>query len=174
MSNPSLDRRSVRELVGSIIERYGSKPTALIMILQDIQEHYRYLPEATLREVATKMNISPARVFEIATFYKTFSLTPKGRNHICVCAGTACHIRQAGVIVDCLERELGISTGETTGDHEFSIETVNCLGACALGPMVTVNGKYQGTMTAAKVTKMLQTLRTPEHETEQPVAEGVA
>ncbi len=141
--------------IEEIVGEYGAKPTALIMILQDIQKHYRYLPEEALRAVAKSMKLPLAQIYGVATFYRAFTLKPTGKNHICVCTGTACHVRQAVVIVDKLERDLGISAGETTANGEVSLETVNCLGACALGPLVTANGVYYGNMTVNKVEKML-------------------
>jgi NADH:ubiquinone oxidoreductase subunit E len=141
--------------IEEIVAEYGAKSTALIMILQDVQKHYRYLPEEALRAVAKTMKLPLAQIYGVATFYRSFTLKPTGRNHICVCTGTACHVRQAVVIVDKLERDLGITAGETTADGEVSLETVNCLGACALGPLATANGIYYGNMTVAKVDKML-------------------
>jgi NADH-quinone oxidoreductase subunit E len=151
-TEPKYDLQSkIDEIVGE----YGAKPTALIMILQDVQKHYRYLPEDALRAVAKSMKLPLAQIYGVATFYRAFTLKPTGKNHICVCTGTACHVRQAVVIVDKLERDLGISAGETTANGEVSLETVNCLGACALGPLVTANGIYYGNMTVNKVEKML-------------------
>jgi len=151
-TEPKYDLQSkIDEIVGE----YGAKPTALIMILQDVQKHYRYLPEDALRAVAKSMKLPLAQIYGVATFYRAFTLKPTGKNHICVCTGTACHVRQAVVIVDKLERDLGISAGETTANGEVSLETVNCLGACALGPLVTANGIYYGNMTVNKVDKML-------------------
>lgn len=145
--------------ITSIVDKYEARPTALIMALQDIQKHYRYLPETALRLVAQKMNLPIAQIYGVATFYKSFSLTPKGKHHICVCTGTACHVRQAPVIIDNLQRTLGISAGETTKDGEISFETVNCLGACALGPLVTVDEDYHGNMTVVKMSKLINELR---------------
>ena len=151
-TEPKYDLQSkIEEIVGE----YGAKPTALIMILQDVQKHYRYLPEDALRAVAKSMKLPLAQIYGVATFYRAFTLKPIGKNHICVCTGTACHVRQAVVIVDKLERDLGISAGETTANGEVSLETVNCLGACALGPLVTANGIYYGNMTVNKVEKMM-------------------
>jgi NADH:ubiquinone oxidoreductase subunit E len=149
----------VEEVITEIVNQYGAKPSALIMILQDVQKHFRYLPEDVLKVVSKKMRLPMAQIYGVATFYRTFSLKPKGRNHICVCTGTACHVRQAIVIVDKLERDLGIRSGETTPDGEISLESVNCLGACALGPLVTANELYYGNMTVAKVDKMLGEIR---------------
>ena len=148
-----LDRSITR-----IVDSYQAKPTALIMILQDVQKHFRYLPREALELVAARMDLPLAQIYGVATFYKAFSLKPKGRNHVCVCTGTACHVRQAPVIMDKLERELGIKAGETSEDQAFSLETVNCLGACALGPLVTANDEYHGAMTGPKVDRLLRKL----------------
>jgi len=148
--------------IDEIVDKYQAKPNALIMILQDVQRHYRYLPRDALKSVAEKMNLPLARIYGVATYYRSFSLKPKGKNHICVCTGTACHVRQAVVIVDKLQRELGIKPGDTTPDMEFSLETVNCLGACALGPLVTANDVYYGNMTVSRVDRMLDRLRSKE------------
>lgn len=145
--------------ITAIVKEYGAKPSALIMILQDIQKQYRYLPKDAMQMVAKKMRLPLAQIYGVATFYRSFSLEPKGKNHICVCTGTACHVRQANVIVDKLERDLGIKSGETSKDQQYSLERVNCLGACALGPLVTANDVYYGNMTVAKVDKMLADVR---------------
>lgn len=159
MSTTVHDNYDVMQAIQKIVDKYKAKPTALIMIMQDIQKHYHYLPEEALQAVSLKMKLPMAQIYGVATFYRSFSLTPKGKNHICVCTGTACHVRQAPVIVDKLERELGIKAGNTTANLEFSLETVNCLGACALGPLVTANEEYYGNMTVSKVDKMLNELR---------------
>jgi NADH-quinone oxidoreductase subunit E len=145
--------------VTAVVNRYGAKPSALIMVLQDIQKHYHYLPVEALKFVADKMSLPIAQIYGVATFYKAFSLKPKGKHHICVCTGTACHVRQAGVIVDNMERSLGIPAGQTTPDGELSFETVNCVGACALGPLVTVDEEYYGNMTVTKMNDLLSQLR---------------
>ena len=149
----------LEEQINNIVDRYSAKPTALIMALQDIQKHYHYLPVEALRAVAKKMNLPIAQIYGVATFYKSFSLEPKGKNHICVCTGTACHVRQASVIVENLGLNLGIKAGETTSNGEISFETVNCLGACALGPLVTVNDQYHGNMTVTKLNKLVAVLK---------------
>ena len=160
-------------VIETIVKQYGAKPTALIMILQDVQKHYRYLPVDALNVVAAEMGLPRAQIYGVATFYRSFSLKPKGKHHICVCTGTACHVRQADVIVDKIQRDLGIKPGETTTDKEFSLETVNCLGACALGPLVTANEVYYGNMTVSKVDKMMNRLRGKE-TTEETEAEEAA
>jgi NADH:ubiquinone oxidoreductase subunit E len=158
--------------IHAIVQRYQARPTALIMVLQDIQKHYRYLPEGALRLVAKKMNLPLAQIYSVATFYKAFSLTPKGKHHICVCTGTACHVRQANVIVDNLGRSLNLKPGETTPDGNISFETVNCLGACALGPLVTVDEHYHGNMTVTKMNELLDELRTGKAATQKTEEEA--
>jgi len=152
------EKYDLEQAIHDIVDQYQAKPTALIMVLQDIQKHYRYLPKEALKLVALKMRLPIAQIYGVATFYRAFSLKPKGKNHICVCTGTACHVRQADVIVNKLETKLGIRAGETSKDLDFSLETVNCLGACALGPLVTANDVYFGNMTATKVDRMIDKL----------------
>jgi NADH-quinone oxidoreductase subunit E len=159
MSITAENHYDVAEAMTEIIDRYQAKPTALIMVLQDIQRHYRYLPKAALELVAQKLDLPIAQIYGVATFFRAFSLKPKGKHHICVCTGTACHVRQANVIVDKFERDLGIGPGGTTPDQQFSLETVNCLGACALGPLVTVDDSFHGNMTVSKVDRILGALR---------------
>lgn len=154
----------VSSVIRTVVDRYQAQPAALIMVLQDIQRHFRYLPEEALEHVALQMRLPLAQVFGVATFYRAFSLEPKGRHHICVCTGTACHVRQARVVIDKLETALAIHPGETTGDMEFSLETVNCLGACALGPLVTVDEEFHGNMTSVKVDKLLESLKSVDSE----------
>jgi NADH:ubiquinone oxidoreductase subunit E len=158
--------------ITEIVKQYGAKPSALIMILQDIQKHYRYLPKDAMVAVSKKMRLPLAQIYGVATFYRSFSLTPKGRNHICVCTGTACHVRQSVVILEHLERRIGIAAGETTPDLEYSLERVNCLGACALGPLVTANEQYYGNMTVAKADRMLAEVKGKKEQPE-PAGEPV-
>lgn len=158
-----LSQYDIQQAIDGIIQSYGAKPQALIMVLQDIQKHYRYLPMDALKMVATKMNLPIAQIYGVATFYKAFSLEPKGKHHVCVCTGTACHVRQAKVIVDNLELMLGIKARETTKDGEISFETVNCLGACALGPLVTIDDVYYGNMNVAKLGKVIDEVKGIKH-----------
>lgn len=120
----------------------------LIPVLQEVQEHYNYLPEDALREIATQLDVPLRDVYGVATFYRSFSLTPKGRHILTVCLGTACHVRGGARIVEAISRELCIEAGETTADLEFTLETVNCLGCCAIGPILVVDGEYYGEMTS--------------------------
>ena len=131
----------------------------LLSVLQDIQAKYGYLPEEKLIETAETLEIPLIDVYGVATFYKSFSLTPKGRHQVKACLGTACHVRGANRTVKEIERKLGIKPGDTSEDGEFSLETVMCLGCCAIGPVVVVDGKYYGQVTTAKVESILRTIR---------------
>ena len=139
-----------------IFERHELFSESLIAVLQDIQEHYHYLSEENIQEVAEKLHIPVSQAYSVATFYNAFSLKPKGEYIIQVCMGTACHVRGAPLIVEELERQLGIKRGDTTEDGKFSLETVNCVGACALGPVMTINGEYHGHLNPSKVKKILK------------------
>lgn len=142
--------------VDTISDNYNCEKGFLISILQDIQTKYNYLPKDALIRVSEKLEIPEIQVYSVATFFKAFALEPKGKNIVKVCLGTACHVRNAQSILDKIERELGIKPGETTDDMMFSLETVNCLGACALGPIAVVNDEYHGQMNSKKVDKMLK------------------
>jgi len=131
----------------------------LLSVLQDIQTRYGYLPEEKLIETAKTLDMPLIDVYGVATFYKSFSLTPRGRHQVKVCLGTACHVRGASRIADEIERKLGIRPGETSEDGEFSLETVMCLGCCAIGPVVVIDGKYYGQMMLTKLESILRTIR---------------
>lgn len=141
--------------VDEIVNRYNSKRESLIEVLQDISSEHNYLPERCLRRVAEKLNVPLGEVFAAATFYKAFSLKPRGKHLIHVCVGTACHVRGVSQILSRIERKLSIKAGQTSRDLMFTLETVNCLGACALGPIVVVDGEYHGQMTQGKVDRLL-------------------
>jgi NADH-quinone oxidoreductase subunit E len=133
-----IDIREINRIIDQHIRHAG----ALITILQSVQEKYSYLPRAALEQVSKRLQVPTSRVFHVATFYKAFSLNPKGKHLSTVCLGTACHVRGAKKIASEFERQLNIKAGETTEDKEFTLETVNCVGACALGPVVVVDEKY--------------------------------
>ena len=143
------------ETIASIVERHGFHEHELISILQEIQRTHNWLPPEDLKAVIRLLGVPASRVYAIATFYKAFSLKPRGKYVCQVCLGTACHVRGGLRVKEAAERDLKIAAGETTGDKKFTLEAVNCLGACALGPVVVVNGDYHGQMNSRKVTTML-------------------
>lgn len=142
--------------VNRIIKKYNNEKSQLISILQDIQQEYGYLQEDVLSYVSKSMSIPYKQVYGVATFFKAFSLTPRGKHKICCCVGTACHVRGAEKIVDEFKRKLKIKEGETTPDKKFTLDVVNCVGACALGPVVIVDNKYYGGMSTKKISSILK------------------
>jgi len=132
---------------------------SLISILEEIQTQYRYLPQDAMILVSERLGVSLSQVYSVATFYHAFSLERRGRHEICVCMGTACHVRGARRVLSRLEESLGIKPGETTSDWNYSLDTVYCLGACALGPIVVVDGEYSGEMCVRKVDELLARVR---------------
>ena len=148
--------KSEYEAVEAIINKYNSNHDSVISILQDIQAEYHYLPETALRLVAKHLELPLIQVYGVATFFKAFSLKPRGEHLIKLCVGTACHVRGAQSALDEVKRQLGIEAGETTEDMMFTLETVNCLGACALGPIMVVDDEYYGEMSPGKVRAILK------------------
>jgi NADH-quinone oxidoreductase subunit E len=142
--------------IGVILDRYNRDTGLLVSILQDVQERYRYLPQHALEHVAAEMKLPMAQVYAVATFFKAFSLKPRGETVYQVCMGTACHVRGASLILDKLERDLGIRNGETAADLSATLESVNCVGACALGPVVVINDEVAGHISLAKVDTLLR------------------
>ena len=145
--------------IDTIIERYQGKESAILAILQDIQAKEKYLPKEALEHVGQRLSIPVNKIYRIATFYRAFSLQPRGRHEIHVCLGTACHVRGAQRIVDQLSMELKVRVGETTPDRNFTLETVNCLGVCASGPIMAIDGEYFGGMSPGKVAGTLKKFR---------------
>jgi NADH-quinone oxidoreductase subunit E len=145
--------------IDSILERYGRKESAILAILQDVQAKEKYLPREAMEYIGEKLHIPINKIYRIATFYRAFSLTPRGRHEVCVCMGTACHVRGAQRVVDQVNLELKIRPGETTKDRNFTLETVNCLGVCAAGPVVAIDGNYFGKMSPGKVEGILKKFR---------------
>jgi NADH-quinone oxidoreductase subunit E len=141
--------------VADIVKKYDGDKGQLVSILQDIQTEHHYLPKEALDEVVSLMNIPASQVYSVATFFKAFSLTPRGRHVIKVCLGTACHVRGAAKVVEKMEIDLAIKRTETTPDLRYTLETVNCVGCCALGPMVMIDEKYHGQITSDKVSPLL-------------------
>ncbi len=138
------------------IQKYSSEKKALISILQDIQEEYNYLPQEVLRIVSKSLDIPLIDIIGVATFYRAFSLEPRGKHLITVCLGTACHVRGGPKILEEFERKLNIEAGETSKDGQYSLETVACLGCCAIGPVVVVDGNYHAQITIRKVGSILK------------------
>jgi NADH-quinone oxidoreductase subunit E len=153
--------------IESIINKYNCEKSSLISILLDVQAEYNYLPREALLYVAKRLGIPLIQVYSIATFYKAFSLTPRGRHLLTVCLGTACHVRGAIGVLEEIERKLGIKSGETTEDNEFSLETVNCLGSCALGPIIVVDRGYHGRMTPSRVKTLLEGIKSDKNENKE-------
>jgi NADH-quinone oxidoreductase subunit E len=142
--------------VDPIIDKYNAQQGSLISILQDIQEEYRYLPRDVLEHTAMRLGIPRTQVFGVATFFKALSLKPRGRQLIHVCMGTACHVRGSQNVLEEVERRLAVKAGDTTPDGEYTLETVNCVGACAMGPVVIKDKKYISHMSPSKVVGLLK------------------
>jgi NADH-quinone oxidoreductase subunit E len=147
---------SYTEKVDSLIDSYAGNKEQLISLLQDIQAEFNYIPQDVLIKISQKLDIPLSQVFSVATFFRAFSLKPRGRHLVTVCLGTACHVRGGQRLVDKMERDYGIKPGETTEDERFTLETVNCLGCCALGPVAVVDGKYESQMTPDKFDRVLR------------------
>ena len=148
--------KRLEEKVESILDNYQRDKGMLVSILQDIQAEYNYLPEEVLVEVSQSLGTPLSQVYSVATFFKAFSLEPRGRYLINVCLGTACHVRGAVKVLEAIERELDIKAGGTTKDLKFTLERVNCVGCCALGPVVIIDGEYYGQMKINKVKVLLE------------------
>jgi NADH-quinone oxidoreductase subunit E len=142
--------------IEQIIEKHQGRADSLIQILLELQSENRWLTKETLAKVSEKLEVPLSRIQHVATFYKAFSLVPKGRHEIHICLGTACHVRGAPRLLDTVQDLLGIKPGETDSDLKFSLETVNCLGCCALGPVMEVDGKYHGKMVPARAAEVLK------------------
>ena len=142
--------------VDGIIDKYQEKRTALISILHDIQDQYHHLPEEALRKVASRLQMDLNDIYGVATFYKSFSLIPKGKHSVTLCLGTACHVRGGPKILREMKKLLNIDPGQTTEDRQFSLNVVNCLGVCAIGPVMFVDGKFYGEMNPVKARKLIE------------------
>jgi NADH:ubiquinone oxidoreductase subunit E len=144
------------EYLAGVLQLNEYDPENIIMILQDITARYNYLPEVALSYVAKNLNMPISHIFSVATFYKAFSLTPRGKYIINVCTGTACHVRGAEKIKETIEERLHIHEGETTEDFLFTLDTVRCLGCCALGPVIRVNEKSHGGLDRKKTANLIE------------------
>jgi NADH-quinone oxidoreductase subunit E len=147
-----------------ILEGRRSQPNQLIEVLQDIQERYGHIPEEAMRAISKELGVPALEVYRVASFYKSFSLKPRGKNVITMCTGTACHVRGAKLLLNQAVGQLGVQPGEVTPDGLFTIEHVNCLGACALGPVVTENGDCHHHMSPGKLRKLIKSLCAEETE----------
>ena len=151
----TMEAEQLRDKVGSILDKYQHNKSMLVSILQDTQAVLGYLPREALVEVSAGLEIPLSRVYSVATFFRAFNLKPRGRHTVEVCLGTACHVRGAAGILGEIEREEGIKPGDTSEDLRFSLKTTNCVGACALGPVAIVDGKYEGKIEIDKVRQLL-------------------
>mgnify|MGYP005831406411 FL=1 len=141
----------VEAKVSEILEKYARDESSLIAMLQDLQEEYSYLPRQALEQISREMDVPLSRILSLATFFRAFSLKPKGKHPIHVCLGTACHVRGAQLVLEKFERELGIKSGETSEDMLFSLDAVRCLGCCGLAPVVMVGEEVHGKVSQTKV-----------------------
>ena len=144
------------ERIDQIIEPYQGAPDLLIQVLLAIQSECNWLPEAALRKTSESLRVPMSRILHIATFYKAFSLVPKGRHKVHICTGTACHVRGAPRILNTVQELTGIGAGETDLELKFSVETVNCIGCCALGPVIDVDGKIHGNVSTGDTEDILE------------------
>jgi len=142
--------------IDQIIDKHHAEASSLIQVMLEIQSENNWLPKETLDRVSERLDVPLARILHIATFYKAFSLVPKGRHGIHICVGTACHVRGASRILDTVQDQTGIKPGETDLDLKFSLEVVNCLGCCALGPVLEIDGKTHGKMTPGETSDVLK------------------
>jgi NADH:ubiquinone oxidoreductase subunit E len=156
--------KAVHETLDEILDARPSEPRYLVEVLQDIQQAEGYLPQEAMCTVSQRLSVPLIEVYRAANFYKAFSLQPRGKHVVTVCMGTACHVRGAIRMLDEVAGQLGIEPGETTNDGLFTVESVNCLGACALGPVVVLDGVYHHHMTPGKLRKLIQSLRDAEQE----------
>lgn len=146
------------QALDTILEGRRSQPNQLIEVLQDVQQSYGYISREAIESVSQGLGVPLIEVYRVASFYKAFKLKPSGKHVLTMCAGTACHVRGSGLLLDHATSQLGVKPGEVTPDGLFSVEHVNCLGACALGPIVAENGSYHHHMTPAKLRKLIETL----------------
>lgn len=143
------------EQIDKIINKYANEKGVLIQLLLDIQRELNWIPKEAIVRINQRLKIPVSEIYRVASFYTALSLKPRGRHLVRVCSGTACYVRGGPRILDCVERALGIKPSETTADKKFSLETVNCLGCCALGPVVEIDGQYHGKLNSANVAQLL-------------------
>ena len=155
LAEDTLTKDDVKDKLNEIFSRYSGKKEELIPILQETQEQFRYLPAATMREIAKFLRIPESTVYGVSTFYAQFKMTPLGRKIVRICRGTACHVRGGTKILEETEKQLGIKAGETTDDLEWTLETIACFGSCALAPVMVIDKDVYGRMTTSKVKGIL-------------------
>ncbi|MDY6973319.1 MAG: NAD(P)H-dependent oxidoreductase subunit E [Thermodesulfobacteriota bacterium] len=144
--------------IASLLEGHRSQPHQLIEALQDVQNHYGYVSEDSMRAISSELGVPLMEVYSVASFYKAFALKPRGKNVVTICTGTACHVRGAKMLLNQAVGQIGVEPGETSKDGLFTIEHVNCLGACALGPIVTENGSTHHHMGPGKLRRLIKSL----------------
>ncbi|MBN1176478.1 MAG: NADH-quinone oxidoreductase subunit NuoE [Dehalococcoidales bacterium] len=155
MASDTLTKADVQDKLKVIFSHYNGDKQELIPILQETQANFRYLPAAAMREIAGFLHMPESTIFGVSTFYAQFKLTPLGKKIIRVCRGTACHVRGAAKVLAEIEKQLGVKAGETTEDLEYTLETVACIGACALAPTMTIESETYGKMSTKKVAEVL-------------------
>jgi NADH-quinone oxidoreductase subunit E len=154
-----LTSRQLKAKIDKVVKKYNNDSSMLVSILQDTQTEIGYLPKEALIDLHIILDVPLSQVYSVATFFKAFSLIPRGRHQISVCTGTACHVRGSESILETFERELNIKAGESDKELDFTLETVNCVGACALGPIVIIDGKYHGEMRNESVKPLIDEYR---------------
>lgn len=159
-----IEKMALEKQEKEIFEGLELSQKNLIHFLHRIQARFGYIPPEMVDELAQKLHLSPAEIFGVLTFYKAFTLEPRGKHQVTICLGTACHVRGGKQIVEEAERRLGIKAGQTTSDREFTLETVNCLGCCAIGPVVVVDGVYHAHVSIDQVEKILKSATEKSHE----------
>lgn len=164
MPTATISSEALLEKIDEIVEKHRFDKCQLIGILQDLQAHERWLPREGLEYLAEKLSLPVNQVYHVATFFKAFYLKPRGKHTCTVCLGTACHVRGAPKLLEKLGRDLNLEAGQTTQDLMFSLEAVNCVGACALGPVVLCDGEYYGHMTNIKIDKLLRDVKKKDKE----------
>ena len=155
LADDTLTKADVQDKLEEIFSRFHGEQQELIPLLQETQARFRYLPAAAMREIARFLHMPEATVYGVSTFYAQFKLTPLGKRIVRVCRGTACHVRGSSKVLAEMEKQLGVKAGETTEDREYTLETVACIGACALAPTMTIDSETYGKMTTKKVAEVL-------------------
>jgi NADH-quinone oxidoreductase subunit E len=154
LAEPTID-----ETLGEVLRRYDPRPSSLISVLEDLQESLHYLPEEALDRVAVELRVPRSQTYHVATFYKSFSLVPRGAHLISICRGTACHVQGAEKIADMLKAELGVGDGETTQDRMFTVQSVRCLGCCSLAPAIMIDRQAYGPVTPTVLRRLVKEYR---------------